>query len=50
MSNLDVRPDEDADPEPKGPNLVVLYALLALGLLAEMGFAWLIVLPFYRHR
>lgn len=42
-------PSED-EPESKGPNLVVLYALLALGLLAAMGFAWLVVLPFYHHR
>jgi len=52
MSNLDLRPntaDEDG-PEPKGPNLFVLYALLALALLAAMGFAWMIVLPFYHHR
>ena len=40
---------DEEEPEPKGPNLVLLYALLALGLLAAMGFAAMVVLPFY-HR
>jgi hypothetical protein len=40
----------DDEPEPKGPNLVVLYALLAFGLLAAMGFAWMVILPFYHRR
>jgi len=28
---------------------MLLYALLALGLLAAMGFAWMVIMPFY-HR
>ncbi len=34
----------------QGPNLVLLYSLLALALAAAIGFALLIVLPFYRRR
>ena len=36
--------------ESKGPNLVLLYCLLALALLAAMGFAAMIVWPFYKAR
>ena len=43
------RPTED-EPVSKGPNIAVLYALLALGLLAAMGFAWMVILPFYHRR
>ena len=51
MSKPELRPNlPTEEEEPKGPNIVVLYALLALGLLAAMGFAWMVVLPFYRHR
>lgn len=32
-----------------GPNLVLVYSLLALALLAAIGIAVLIVLPFYRR-
>jgi hypothetical protein len=51
MSERGIRPEDPLEdgPETKGPNIVVLYALLALGLLAAMGFAWMVVLPFY-HR
>lgn len=49
MSNRALKPHEDLEEEPKGPNIVLLYALLALGLLAAMGFAWMVILPFY-HR
>ena len=49
-SQLKAGPPSEDEPESKGPNLVLLYALLALGLLAAMGFAWMVVLPFYRHR
>ena len=39
------------EPEPsKGPNLVLLYSLLALAIFAALGIAALIVLPFYHRR
>jgi hypothetical protein len=37
-------------PSQAGPNLAVMYALIAFALAAAIGFALLIVLPFYRHR
>ena len=46
MSNL---PSEN-EHQPKGPNLVLLYALLALAILAAMGVAAMIVWPFYLRR
>jgi hypothetical protein len=52
MSDRQLKPGipiED-EPEPTGPNIFVLYALLALGLLAAMGFAWMVILPFYHRR
>jgi hypothetical protein len=42
-------PEVDAEPEPKGPNLFLLYALLALALLGAMAVAAMIVYPFYKH-
>jgi len=36
--------------EPPGPNLKLLYSLIALALAAAIAIAGLIVLPFYRHR
>ncbi len=33
-----------------GPNLTLIYALIALAFLAAVGFAVLIVLPFYHRR
>lgn len=49
------RPDADAEqrqnPEiHQGPNLVLLYSLLGLALLAAVVIAGLIVLPFYHRR
>jgi len=40
----------DEDPPSKGPSLTLLYSLIALALLIAMGFAALIVLPFYHRR
>jgi hypothetical protein len=41
----------DGDEPPKqGPNLVLLYGLVVLALLTAIGFALLIVLPFYHRR
>lgn len=34
----------------KGPNLVLLYSLIALALLTAIGLALLIVRPFYLRR
>lgn len=53
MSNeMPVKPQhEPEDDEPsKGPNLVLIYSLLAAAFLAAMGLAVLIVLPFYHRR
>lgn len=41
--------DEDDRPA-KGPNLVLIYCLLGVAMLAAMAVAALIVLPFYTHR
>jgi hypothetical protein len=49
MRNPTQRPNIEEEPEPKGPNIMLLYALLALGLLAAMGFAWMVIMPFH-HR
>jgi len=43
-------PGRESDQEPKGPNLILLYALLALALLGAMAFAAMIVWPFYLRR
>jgi hypothetical protein len=42
--------DQEDDAPSKGPNLVLIYSLIALALLAAIGFAALIVLPFYNRR
>jgi hypothetical protein len=54
------RPPASPDDEPdrliaedkpaQGPSLKLLYGLLALALVAAIGFALLIVLPFYHRR
>ena len=38
------------DPPSHGPSLTLLYGLIALALAAAIGFALLIVLPFYQRR
>ena len=38
-----------SDEPTKGPNLTLAYSLITIALLAAIGFALLIVLPFY-HR
>lgn len=45
-------PPEAPSEEPPAPsaNLTLLYGLLALALAAAIGFALLIVLPFYHRR
>jgi hypothetical protein len=42
---------EEAGSEPsQGPNLVLLYSLIALALAVAIALAALIVLPFYQRR
>jgi hypothetical protein len=43
------QPDPDDEPS-QGPNLTLIYTLIALALFAAIGFAMMIVLPFYRRR
>ena len=54
MSNPDRPTEEKMDSSEDSPspglNLVLIYSLLALALLAAIGLAALIVLPYYRHR
>jgi hypothetical protein len=43
--------NKDSEDEPgKGPNLMLIYSLIALALAVAIGFAALIVLPFYHRR
>jgi len=42
---------DDSDPvPPSGPNLVLIYSLIAFALVAAIAIAVLIVLPFYQRR
>jgi hypothetical protein len=50
MSNAIEKPNEVEESEPKGPNILLLYALLALGMLGAIVFALLVVRPFYLRR
>jgi hypothetical protein len=52
MSEPEVQPTkpEENESEPKGMSLTLMYSLVALALLAAMGFAWMIVLPFANRR
>lgn len=34
----------------QGPSLLLIYGLIALGLLVAIGIALLVVFPFYQHR
>jgi hypothetical protein len=44
-------PEADAVDSPsQGPNLRLLYSLVALALIAAIGFALMIVLPFHHRR
>ena len=51
MSNLETHPENGEDESPsQGPNLILIYSLIALALAAAIGFALLIVAPFHlRH-
>jgi hypothetical protein len=48
--NQDSSPELYNELERKSPNLFLLYALLAVALLAAIGFAVMIVWPFYGRR
>jgi hypothetical protein len=53
MSNLKrSQGQEDGLEEPKrrGPNLILIYSLMLLALLAAIAVAALVVLPFYNRR
>jgi hypothetical protein len=53
MSDREQRVAKENKPEAEGaqgPNLVLLYGLIALALAVAIGLAVLIVLPFYRRR
>ena len=45
-------PEETGGPEERngGPNLALIYGLIALALLAAIAVAALVVLPFYHRR
>ncbi len=44
-------PEKGQDQErAQGPNLVLLYSIIAIAMAAAIGFALLIVLPFYHRR
>jgi hypothetical protein len=50
MDKPDPCDSQTEGPEPKGPNLVLIYSILALGLFAAMGFAAMVVYPFWVRR
>ena len=54
MSELERQPDNPGEDEEgaqgKGPNLVLIYGLLALAMAAAIGLALMIVFPFYHRR
>jgi len=50
MSNRENNPSEQEEEPQKGPNLVLLYSLIALALVVAIGFAVMIVMPFYLRR
>jgi hypothetical protein len=41
---------EDEEPNSQGPNLTLLYSLIGLALALAIGFAMMIVFPFWRRR
>lgn len=45
----DQRSDSEDDP-PRSPNLILIYALLAFGLLLAFAIAAMVVWPFYVRR
>jgi hypothetical protein len=49
QSDLDRAQSHEGE-ESRGPNLALLYSLIALALVVAIGLAGLIILPFYRRR
>ena len=46
-----VLPENDREDTPhRGPNLTLIYSLIALAMIAALAIAAMIVLPFYNHR
>jgi hypothetical protein len=43
-------PEGTAEENARGPNLVLIYGIIALALAAAVAIAAMIVLPFYRRR
>jgi hypothetical protein len=44
-------PEPESDDEPStGPNLTLIYSLIALALVAAIGLAMMIVYPFHHRR
>lgn len=50
MNNATPHTETPEDQASKGPNLVLIYSLIALALAAAIGIAILIVMPFYLRR
>ena len=50
MSDPDTNPPHQEEEPSQGPNLVLLYSLIALALVVAIGFALMIVFPFYLRR
>jgi hypothetical protein len=50
MSDAPEQQPDSPDHEPSGPNLKLAYSLLAVALVAAIGIALFIVLPFYHRR
>ena len=50
MSKPESNPTDPEEAPSKGPNLVLIYSLIAFALVAAIIFALLIVRPFYLRR
>lgn len=42
--------DREQEPGGRGPNLTLVYSLIAVAMLVAIGIAAMIVLPFYHRR
>jgi len=50
MSDSESSPSGEEEARSKGPNLVLIYGLIALALVAAIVLALMIVMPFYLRR